>query len=57
MPGKKFIGEAVIGLESLEIHGNGHMMMLEKNNLEIAGVISKLLEHGLRPPGEDGGGD
>jgi len=44
-------------LESVGIHGNGHMMMLEKNNLEIAGVISKLLEHGLRLPGKDGGGD
>jgi len=29
------------------------MMMLEKNNLEIAAVISKLLEHGLRLRGKD----
>ena len=28
-----------IRLENLGIHGNGHMMMLEKNNLEIARVI------------------
>jgi len=26
------------------IHGNGHMMMLEKNNLEIAGVIADWVE-------------
>jgi hypothetical protein len=32
------------------------MMMLEKNNLEIAGVISKLLEHSLPLPGKDCGG-
>lgn len=44
-------------LESLGIQGNGHMMMLEKNNLEIAGVISKLLEDGMRLPGKDSGGD
>ncbi len=28
-----------IRLEEAGIHGNGHMMMLEKNNLEIAGMI------------------
>ena len=44
-------------LERVGIHGNGHMMMLEKNNLEIAGVISKLVEHGLRLPSKDGGRD
>ena len=42
-------------LESVGVHGNGHMMMLEKNNLEIAAVISKLLEHGLRLRGKDDG--
>ena len=26
-------------LESIGIHGNGHMMMLEKNNLEVAAVL------------------
>ena len=26
-------------LQSKNIHGNGHMMMIEKNNLEIAKVI------------------
>ncbi len=40
-------------LESVGIHGNGHMMMLEKNNGEIAAVLSQLLEHGLRLPGKD----
>jgi len=29
-----------VRLESKGIHGNGHMMMLEKNNLEIAAVIA-----------------
>jgi len=29
----------------------------EGTTSEIAGVISKLLEHGLRLPGKDGGGD
>jgi pimeloyl-ACP methyl ester carboxylesterase len=29
-----------IPLAKRGIHGNGHMMMLEKNNLEIAGVIA-----------------
>jgi hypothetical protein len=29
---------------SVCIHGNGHMMMLEKNNAEIAAVLSRWLE-------------
>jgi hypothetical protein len=29
-----------VPLASRGIHGNGHMMMLEKNNLEIAGMIA-----------------
>jgi pimeloyl-ACP methyl ester carboxylesterase len=33
-----------IKLAETGIRGNGHMMMLEKNNLEIAGVMSKWLE-------------
>ncbi len=32
-----------IKLADIGIHGNGHMMMLEKNNLAIAGVISQWL--------------
>jgi hypothetical protein len=31
------------------IHGNGHMMMLEKNNLEIAAVMSRWLAKTLKP--------
>jgi pimeloyl-ACP methyl ester carboxylesterase len=27
------------------IHGNGHMMMIEKNNQEIAAVMAEWLEH------------
>lgn len=34
------------------IHGNGHMMMLEKNNQEIAGVMSRWLDKAL--PGGKG---
>jgi pimeloyl-ACP methyl ester carboxylesterase len=30
-----------IKLEDVGIHGNGHMMMLEKNNMEIAAVMSR----------------
>jgi len=30
------------------IHGNGHMMMLEKNNLEIAGVINDWIAHHIK---------
>lgn len=36
-----------VRLENERIHGNGHMMMLEKNNLKIAEVISKLIEKGM----------
>jgi predicted transglutaminase-like cysteine proteinase len=27
-------------LASVGLHGNGHMMMLEKNNLDVAGVLA-----------------
>lgn len=33
-----------IRLADLGIHGNGHMMMLEKNNLEIAAVVAKWMQ-------------
>jgi hypothetical protein len=33
-----------VRLPDLGIHGNGHMMMLEKNNLEIAGVLENWLD-------------
>jgi pimeloyl-ACP methyl ester carboxylesterase len=32
-----------VRLSEIGIHGNGHLMMLEKNNLEIAGVIANWL--------------
>lgn len=35
-------------LESIGIHGNGHVMMLEKNSDEIAGVIANWLEKKVR---------
>ncbi len=34
-------------LAEIDIHGNGHMMMLEKNNMDIAEVISRWLENAL----------
>jgi pimeloyl-ACP methyl ester carboxylesterase len=34
-----------IPLDTRGIHGNGHMMMLEKNNLRIARLIVKLVEN------------
>lgn len=34
-----------IKLGDAGIHGNGHMMMLEKNNREIAALISRWLDH------------
>jgi len=33
-----------IKLAEIGIHGNGHMMMLEKNNLEIATVMSRWMD-------------
>ena len=36
-----------IKLADAGIHGNGHMMMLEKNNLEIATVMSRWIEKTL----------
>ena len=38
-----------INLGSAGIHGNGHMMMLEKNNLQIAEVIVKWLAKSVKP--------
>jgi pimeloyl-ACP methyl ester carboxylesterase len=35
-----------VRLENEGIHGNGHMMMLEKNNLKIARLIARLIENG-----------
>jgi pimeloyl-ACP methyl ester carboxylesterase len=46
--GAKFLTQAgvpntFIRLPDIGIHGNGHFMMLEKNNLQIAGVIADWL--------------
>jgi pimeloyl-ACP methyl ester carboxylesterase len=41
-------------LEDLGIHGNGHMMMLEKNNEVVAGVLAEWLDKTL-PEGRAGG--
>ena len=37
-----------IRLADIGIHGNGHMLMLEKNNMEIADVMSNWLDKTLR---------
>lgn len=37
-----------IRLEDKGIHGNGHMMMLEKNNLEIADLIHQWILHHIK---------
>ena len=34
----------LIRLEEAGIHGNGHMMMIEKNSLEIAGLLAGWME-------------
>lgn len=41
-------------LAEIGIHGNGHMMMLEKNNMEIAEVMARWLDKAL--PGTARGG-
>ena len=35
---------SVIRLADMGIHGNSHVMMLEKNNKDIAAVIAQWLE-------------
>lgn len=37
-----------VHLEQVGIHGNGHMMMLEKNNLEIAGWVLRWLDERVK---------
>jgi pimeloyl-ACP methyl ester carboxylesterase len=39
----------LVKLADLGIHGNGHFMMLEKNSLEIAGVIADWLNKRVTP--------
>ena len=38
-----------IRLEEQGIHGNGHMMMLEKNNLDIAKLLVKWMTDNINP--------
>jgi hypothetical protein len=38
-----------IKLEDIGIHGNGHMMMLEKNNADVAAVMAHWLEKTIPP--------
>jgi Transposase DDE domain group 1 len=38
-----------IRLADLGIHGNSHVMMMEKNNAQIAGVIARWLDKALPP--------
>ena len=44
-----------VRLETRGIHGNGHMMMLEKNNLQISQLIAAWLDHHVSLAGEDAG--
>ena len=37
-----------LNLGAMGIHGNGHMMMLEKNSVEIAGVLARWLAQNVR---------
>ena len=41
---------SVVRLADIGIHGNSHVMMLEKNNKEIAAVIAKWLDEKLPAP-------
>ncbi len=38
-----------IKLADIGIHGNGHMMMLEKNNMEIAAAMSRWMDKKISP--------
>jgi hypothetical protein len=35
-------------LENERIHGNGHFMMLEKNNLEVAALLEKWIARNVK---------
>jgi hypothetical protein len=37
-----------VRLQDQGIHGNGHMMMLEKNNLEIARLVDDLVQKNVQ---------
>jgi hypothetical protein len=34
-------------LADRDVHGNGHMVMIEKNNLQIAGLLADWLSHAV----------
>lgn len=42
------VSATLIRLEDTGIHGNGHMMMLEKNNFEIAAVLDNWIRKNVR---------
>jgi hypothetical protein len=43
----------LVHLPEIGITGNSHIMMLERNNVEVANVVSRFLhEHGLAEPGD-----
>jgi pimeloyl-ACP methyl ester carboxylesterase len=49
----KFLNQAgvktdFVRLEEAGIRGNGHMVMIEKNNLEVAALIARWLEKNVR---------
>jgi hypothetical protein len=37
-----------VRLEGVGIHGNGHMMMLETNNVAVAGIIARWADSSVR---------
>jgi hypothetical protein len=37
-----------VRLEEIGIHGNGHMMMLESNNMTIASIIARWANDAIR---------
>jgi pimeloyl-ACP methyl ester carboxylesterase len=41
-----------IRLADRRIHGNGHMMMLEKNNIDVASFVEEWLISNVRPAGD-----
>jgi len=49
----KYLTQAGVNVTALRlgdhgIHGNGHMVMLERNNLQVAGVIAGWLAHAIQ---------
>jgi hypothetical protein len=42
------VANTFVRLEDVGIRGNGHMLMIEKNNLEIADFIAKWVDKNVR---------